>query len=79
MTILDDETLKKFASNLGLSLKQFELDLASEKFAAEVRKDMADGEKYGINSTPTIFVNGVKIRILSADGFRRAIEQALKK
>jgi len=76
---LDDESLKKYAADLSLNLKQFELDLASEKYAAEVRKDMADGEKYGINSTPTIFVNGVKVHQLSADGFRRAIEKALKK
>jgi protein-disulfide isomerase len=39
---------------------------------------MADGEKYGVNSTPTIFVNGVKVRNFSAAGFRRAIERALK-
>ena len=34
---------------LGLNVKQFELDFNSEKTAAEVRKDMADGESYGIN------------------------------
>lgn len=76
---LDEASLKKYAADLGLNLKQFELDLASEKLVNEVRKDMSDGEKYGINSTPTIFVNGVKVRQLSADSFRRAIEKALKK
>ena len=76
---LDDESLKKYAADLSLNLKQFELDLASEKLAAEIRKDMVDGEKYGVNSTPTIFVNGVKVHQLSSQGFRRAIERALKK
>lgn len=76
---LDDQSLKKYAADLGLNLKQFELDLASEKFAAEVRKDMADGEKYGITGTPTVFVNGVKVSRFSAESFRRAIEEALKK
>lgn len=76
---LDNESLKKYASGLGLNLKQFELDLTSEKSAAEIRKDIADGRNYGIGSTPTIFVNGVKVRANTAEGFRNAIERALKK
>lgn len=76
---LDPASLKKYAASLGLNLKQFELDLASEKNAAEIRKDMADGAFYGIIGTPTIFVNGVKVRGLSARHFRDAIDKALKK
>ncbi|MEO7539332.1 MAG: thioredoxin domain-containing protein, partial [Pyrinomonadaceae bacterium] len=76
---LDDASLKKYAAELGLNVKQFELDFNSEKTAAEVRKDMADGESYAINSTPTIFINGVRVRNLSPDGFRAAIEKALRK
>ena len=76
-TALDATSLKKYATDLGLNVKQFEIDLSSEKTAAEVRKDVADGTSYGISGTPTIFVNGVKVRQLSADGFRAAIEKAL--
>jgi len=76
---LDSASLKKYAADAGLNPKQFELDLASEKNAAEVRKDVADGNTYGVSGTPTIFVNGVKVRRLSAEGFRDAIEKALKK
>lgn len=75
---LDDESLKKYASNLGLNLRQFELDLENEKYTAEVSKDLADGKSYGVNSTPTIFINGVKVRILSAESFRKAIQRALQ-
>ena len=76
---LDAGSLKKYAGEAGLNLPQFELDLQSEKTSAAVRKDMADGSSYGINATPTIFVNGVKARVLTADGFREAIDKALKK
>jgi protein-disulfide isomerase len=76
---LDLASLKKYAAEVGLNVKQFELDFNSEKTAAEVRKDMADGESYGVNSTPTIFVNGVAVRSFSAAGFRKAIDRALKK
>ncbi len=75
---LDDASLKKYAANLGLNQKQFDLDLASEKYAADVKKDMADGTAYGITGTPTIFVNGVKVRELSDEDFRKGINRALQ-
>ncbi|CAN5638263.1 hypothetical protein BH24ACI2_BH24ACI2_10520 [soil metagenome] len=78
-TALDVASLKKYAADLGLNQKQFDLDLTSEKFAADVRKDLADGKIYGITGTPTIYVNGVKVRTLSAESFRNAVEKALKK
>ncbi len=74
---LSDASLKAFAAGLGLNQKQFELDFTSEKSAAEVRKDMADGAALGARGTPTIFVNGVKVTHLSAEGFRAAIDRAL--
>ena len=76
---LDRESLGKYAADLGLNTKRFELDLSDEKTAAEIRKDMADGASYGVNGTPTIYVNGVKVRQLTAENFRRAIEKALRK
>lgn len=76
---LDRESLIKYAADLGLNAKQFELDLSGAQIADEIRKDRADGEKYGVNSTPTVYVNGVKVRRMSASGFREAIEKALKK
>ena len=75
---LDDESLKKYAAQTGLNVRQFEQDLNSERTAAEVRKDIADGEAYGVNGTPTIFVNGVVVRRLAADDFRKAIKDALR-
>jgi protein-disulfide isomerase len=76
---LDAASLKEFATKIGLDRKRFDADLDGEKYAAEVRKDIEDGKKYGIGGTPTIFVNGVKVRQLSAKAFRDAIEKALKK
>lgn len=76
---LDAASLSKYAASVGLNVKRFEIDLSSEKIAAEVRKDMADGKLYGIGGTPAIFVNGVKVRRLSAEAFRRAVDAALKR
>ncbi|MEO6588845.1 MAG: thioredoxin domain-containing protein [Pyrinomonadaceae bacterium] len=76
---LDNASLKEFASKIALDRKKFDADLDSGKFAGEIRKDIADGISYRINSTPTIFVNGVMVRQFSEEGFKKAIERALKK
>ncbi len=76
---LDNASLKEFANRIGLDRKKFDADLDGGKYAAEVRKDMADGENYGVKSTPTIFINGVKVRDFSEEGFKKAIKRALKK
>jgi protein-disulfide isomerase len=76
---LDDESLLQYASRLGLDLKRLEADLKSKKFAPDVERDLADGKIYGITGTPTIYVNGIKIRTFSAGNVKRAIERALKK
>ena len=76
---LDKESLKKYASETGLNPAQFELDLQSAEIAAEIRKDMADGANYGITGTPTVYINGIKVRRNMADFFREAIERVLKK
>jgi protein-disulfide isomerase len=70
-------SLKKFAAQAGLNAVKFIAAMVSGKFKAEIQKDVADGTMYGINSTPTIFVNGVKLRELSTPALREAIERNL--
>lgn len=76
---LTDASLEKYAAQIGLNVQKFKADLASGRFSAEIRKDQEDGKFYGINSTPTIFVNGVKLNDLSAEGLKSLIEKALAK
>lgn len=74
---LDVASLKKYASDLGLNRAVFDAALDSGKYAPEVRHDMDDGEKYGVDSTPTIFINGVALTVLSPEELRAAIDKAL--
>jgi protein-disulfide isomerase len=73
---LDVPSLKKYASEVGLDRARFDAALDRGTYAAEVQKDVEDGEMYGVGSTPTIFVNGVQLKILSAAGLRAAIDRA---
>lgn len=76
---LDAGSLKRYAEQLGLNAAQFEIDFSSERIAAEVRKDMSAGEALGISGTPTIFVNGRRVRNISVEAITSMIETALSK
>ena len=73
---LDVPSLKKYASELGLNRAKFDAELDKGIYAAEVKHDVDDGEIYGIGSTPSIFINGVLLKTLSAEGLREAIDRA---
>jgi protein-disulfide isomerase/CRISPR/Cas system endoribonuclease Cas6 (RAMP superfamily) len=73
---LDVPSLKKYASEIGLNRTRFDAELDGGTYAAEIKHDIQDGEIYGIESTPTIFVNGVMLRTLSEDALRAAIDRA---
>lgn len=73
---LDVSSLKKYASELGLDRGQFDAALDRGVHAAEVQKDVEDGRMYGVSSTPTIFINGVRLRMLTPDALKEAIDRA---
>ncbi len=73
---LDADSLKKYASQLGLDRKRFDAEFESGKYDADIRRDIEAGEMYGVEATPTIFINGRLLTELSADGLRAAIEKA---
>jgi protein-disulfide isomerase len=50
--------LKQAARALGIDGEKFDQCLDSGKHTANVRADYELGEKMGVNSTPTIYING---------------------
>jgi len=74
---LDVPSLKKYASELGLDRVRFDAALDSGKYAAEVKHDVDDGEIYGVDSTPAIFVNGIALREMSIEALRALIDRGL--
>ncbi len=73
---LDGDSLKKFATQVGLDRKRFDAELEAGKYDSIIRGDMQDGEMYGVEATPTFFINGAILTEYSADGLRAAIEKA---
>jgi NhaA family Na+:H+ antiporter len=48
------------AQSIGLDMARFESDLESERIAARVEEDRADGRRNGVTGTPTYFINGLR-------------------
>lgn len=47
-----------YAKKIGAKTTQFNACMTDKKYIDEVRKDTIDGSSYGVNSTPSFFVNG---------------------
>ena len=73
------DELLKLAKLAGLSEAQFDKCLKNEDLAKgilDIRKDGAD--KYGVNATPTFYINGKKMEgERDIEGFRKAIDEAM--
>lgn len=55
---MDVPALKTHAAALSLDTAKFNECLDSGKFAKAITEDMEQGEKLGVQSTPTLFING---------------------
>jgi len=54
----DEAATEKIARELGLDMKKFAADAASEAVADEVMRDRKQGDAVDLKSTPLIFING---------------------
>jgi protein-disulfide isomerase len=76
---LGEEDLAKHAKEAGADSKKFEECFKAHKYADVVQKDMEYGEKIGVKSTPTFFINGQLVAgALPADSFSEIIDEELE-
>lgn len=50
------------AKTLGMDQQKFSQCLSSGQFASQVNKEIAEGQKLGVQATPMFFVNGISVR-----------------
>ncbi len=76
---LDAESLVKHAKAAGADEAKFKECVAAHKYADYVKKDQAYGEKLGVRSTPTFFVNGQLLSgALPIEQFSEVIDEELE-
>jgi protein-disulfide isomerase len=75
---LGEADLKQSAVVLGLDAAAFDQCLESGRHSAEWQKDTAEGQRYGVSSTPAFFINGRLVVGAQPYGtFARVVEEEL--
>jgi protein-disulfide isomerase len=74
---LSNELITNTAVKLGLDMARFNSDMNSTEVKQQIAKDLADAEQAGVTGTPTIFINGKKLKNRSMQGFQTAINGEL--
>jgi len=74
---LNDEMIDQVAADLGLDVAAFEKDLKDPALQKQLTRDIRDAQIAGVRGTPSIFVNGRKVRNRTLKGFETDIEKAL--
>jgi protein-disulfide isomerase len=66
----------KFARDLGLDAERFGRDLGNEEVKLRIEADREAATKMGVNGTPTVFINGRRLRdeATNPEGIRKGIE-----
>lgn len=67
-----------FARDLGLDMGQFLAAYEDPATVAKIKRDKADGVALDVSSTPTFFLNGVKLEPRTSQDLVDSIEQALE-
>jgi protein-disulfide isomerase len=76
---LSRKSLFAVAAGVGLDMKRFTADIDSPETKHTVARDMEDGEKAGVEGTPTIFIDGRRYNgSLALDAIRTVLDAELK-
>jgi len=67
------------AASAGLDMKRFQQDLDSAEVKRAVERDMSEGEHIGVDSTPTLFMNGQRYNgPITLAALKPVLDQELK-
>ena len=76
---LSSDKYLEIAQNMGLDLKMFSLDMMRPSIRKKVEQDISDAKKAGVTGTPTLFVNGRKVKKRDFDAMSKLIDAELAK
>jgi protein-disulfide isomerase len=71
----------EWAEKAGLDVEKFKKDMSEkrEEYDKRVSAEYSQGVKAQVRGTPTIYINGKKVRTRSIEGMSEMIEEVLKK
>lgn len=75
---LNDQKIMEIRKELGLDTPEVDSLIRSPEVRAKVIKDREQGLNIGVKGTPTVFVNGKRLKDKTLEGFKEAIDNELK-
>lgn len=76
---LNNQAINDIAVKLNLNIQKFNSDRNAPAIKQKITKDMRDAAAAGVTGTPTIFVNGRKVKSRSLQRFQALINEELSK
>ena len=76
---LSDQKIREIALGLGFDQAAFEKKMNDPQIASQIRQDIRDGAQAGVRGTPTIFINGRRLKNRSPQSFQAAIDKELQR
>ena len=76
---LNDQKIQEIVGLLGLDETKFEEQQKNPAVTERIRQDYQEGIRLGVKGTPTIFINGKKLRNRGIKSMEAVIEQNLQK
>ncbi|MEJ2642153.1 MAG: thioredoxin domain-containing protein [Desulfosarcinaceae bacterium] len=74
---LNENKLEEIAESLGLDKEKLKAQMQAPQVIDTLRSDLTLGRELNVESTPTIFVNGHRMRKPSMEKFQKIIERQL--
>ena len=76
---INDKVINKIADELGLDQNRFQKDMGSKKIRNKLDRDLQDANKAKVTGTPTIFINGRKVKNRGIAVIQAMIDQELER
>ena len=76
---LNDQKIQEIAQTVGLNMEEYEKKKNDPAIKRKINQDFSDGRQAGVRGTPTVFINGIRLRDRSLKGFQTAIDKQLQK
>lgn len=73
------EGINKAAEGVGLDMAQFTKDMASPESKQKLAKDLASAKQAEVSGTPTLFVNGRRVKSRGPGAVQKMIDQETAK
>jgi protein-disulfide isomerase len=76
---INDQKIQDIALSLNLDQVEFEKKMNDPEIQQKIGQDVMDGRQAGVNSTPSVFINGRLLRNRTLSGFEEVIDKELEK